>query len=48
MSSGADLRHSSDPEFLWLWYRLEAAALILPLAWELLYAVGGPKFNTYS
>ena len=25
---------------LWLWYRLEAVALIWPLAWELLYATG--------
>ena len=25
---------------LWLWYRLTAAALICPLAWELPYASG--------
>ena len=25
---------------LWLWYRLAAVALILPLAWELPYAEG--------
>ena len=32
--------HSSDPELLWLWCRLEAAALIQPLAWELPYVTG--------
>ena len=29
-----------DPALLWLWYRLEAAASIGPLAWELPYAMG--------
>ena len=29
-----------DPELLWLWHRLAAAALILPLAWELPCATG--------
>ena len=29
-----------DPELLWLWCRLAATALILPLAWELPYAAG--------
>lgn len=29
---------SSDPVLLWLWHRPEAAALIQPVAWELLYA----------
>ena len=29
-----------DPELLWLWCRLAAAALIQPLAQELPYAVG--------
>ena len=33
-------RHGSDPALLWLWYRLAAAALIRPLAWELPYATG--------
>ena len=28
-------RHSSNLAFLWLWCRLEHAALIQPLAWEL-------------
>ena len=33
-----------DPELLWLWYRLLAAALIRPIAWELPYARGcSPK-----
>ena len=27
-----------DPELLWLWHRLSAIALILPLAWDLPYA----------
>ena len=29
-----------NPTWLWLWCRLAAAALIQPLAWELLYATG--------
>ena len=29
-----------DPALLWLWYRPAAAALIQPLAWELLCAAG--------
>ena len=33
-------RCGSDPALLWLWYRLAAAALIRPLAWELPYATG--------
>ena len=33
-------RYSSDPARLWLWCRLEAAALIWPLAWEFSYAAG--------
>ena len=35
MSCGVGNREGSDPALLWLWYRLEAAALIQPLAWEL-------------
>ena len=31
---------AKDPVLLWLWHRPAAAALILPLAWELLYAIG--------
>ena len=30
----------TDLAFLWLWCRLEATALIPPLAWELPYATG--------
>ena len=40
MSCGADCRHGSDLELLWLWHRLAAAALVLPLAQELPYATG--------
>ena len=35
MSCGVDHSCSSDPVLLWLWYRLAAAAVIQPLAWEL-------------
>jgi len=35
--SGISLRCSLDLAFLWLWWRLVAASLILPLAWELPY-----------
>ena len=40
MSCGVGRKHSLDPAWLWLWCRLEAAALIQPLAWELPYATG--------
>ena len=40
MSYGVGGRSGSDPELLWLWHRLAAVALILPLAWELPYTVG--------
>ena len=40
MSCGAGHRRGSDPEWLWLWRRLAAAAPIRPPAWELLYATG--------
>ena len=33
-------RHSPDLALMWLWYRPAATALIRPLAWEPLYAVG--------
>ena len=39
-SCGVGRRRSSNPELLWLWRRLIAAALIQPLAWELTYAGG--------
>ena len=34
LSCGVGHRHGSDLALLWLWCRLEAAALIRPLAWE--------------
>ena len=39
---GVGRRCSSDPELLWLWCRLAAAAPIQPLAWEPPYASGQP------
>ena len=39
-------RCSPDPELLWRWCRLAAAALIQPLAWEPPYARGcSPKIQ---
>ena len=40
MSCDVGHRCGSDLVLLWLWYRLGAAALIQPLAWEPPYAVG--------
>ena len=40
MSYGVGRRSGSDPELLWLWCRPAAAALIQPLACELLHAMG--------
>ena len=40
MSRGVGHRCSSDPAWLWLWYRLAATAPIRPLAWKLPHAVG--------
>ena len=40
MSCGTGRRCGSGPTFLWLWQRLIPTALILPLAWEPLHAVG--------
>ena len=40
MSCGVGHRCSSDPTLLWLWHRLEAAALIRPPSWEPPYAEG--------
>ena len=40
MSYGIGRRCGSDPEFLWLWCRWVATALIRPLAWEPPYAEG--------
>ena len=39
-AGGVGHRHGSDPALPWLWCRLTVAALIQPLAWELLYATG--------
>ena len=39
-SHGVGCRRGSNLALLWLWHRLEAAAPIGPLAWELSYAVG--------
>ena len=41
MSHGVGHRHGLDLVLLWLWHRPAAAALIRPLAWQLLYASGG-------
>ena len=35
---GVGHRCGSEPKLLWLWCRLSATALILPLAWEPPYA----------
>ena len=35
-----------DPVLLWLWRRLEAAARIRPLGWELPYALGAALKKT--
>ena len=40
VSCGVDCRHDLDPVLLWLWYRPAPTALIQPLAWEPLYALG--------
>ena len=40
MSCGVGHRQGLDPEFLWLWCRPVAIALIRSLAWEPPYAVG--------
>ena len=40
MSCGVGHRSGLDPEFLWQWCRLAAAAPIQLLAWELLHALG--------
>ena len=40
MRCGIGGRRGLDPVLLWLWHRLEAVALIRPLAWKPPYAVG--------
>ena len=46
MSCGVGCIRGSDPALLWLWHRLAATALIRPLAWEPLYAVGAALEKT--
>ena len=43
MSCGVGHKRGSDPELLWLWCRLAAAAPIRPLAGEPPYAAGVSK-----
>ena len=45
MSCGVSHRHSSDLALLCLWCRLAVAALIVSLAWEILYANGAALKN---
>ena len=40
MSCDVGRRYGLDPTLLWLWRRPAAAALIQPLAWELLFTAG--------
>ena len=40
MSCGVGRRHGLDLALLWLWCKLEATALIRPLAWEPPHAEG--------
>ena len=47
MSCSVGRRYDFDPMLLWLWYRLAAAPLIRPLAWELPYAMG-EALNTHT
>ena len=46
VSCGVGCRHGSDPELLWLWCRLAAAAPIRPLAWEPPYAAEAAQRNS--
>ena len=48
MSCGEGGRHGSDPTLLWLGCRPATVALIIPLAWEPPYAMGGaPKKRAF-
>ena len=40
------IQHGSDPALLWLWRRLAATALIIPLSWEPPYAMGAALEKT--
>ena len=46
MSCGVGHRLSLDLVLLWLWHGLVATALIRPLAWEALYAMGAALEKT--
>ena len=46
MSYGVGCSCDSDPVLLWLWRRLEATALIRPLAWEPPHALGAALEKT--
>jgi len=46
MNCGVGHRRGLDPMLLWLWHRLAATALIRPLAWERLYAMGASVERT--
>ena len=48
MSCGVGCGCGSDLTLLWLWCRPAAIALIQPLAWELLHAVGAALKNTHT
>ena len=41
MSYGVGCRRGLDLTLLWLWHRPAVIAPIRPVAWELLYAMGG-------
>jgi len=45
-SCGVGSRRGTSPELLWLWRRPVATAPILPLAWELPYAMGAALKKT--
>ena len=46
MSCGVGHRPDLDLVLLWLWHRLAATALILPLTWEPPYVVGAALKQT--
>ena len=45
MSCGVGRRYGSGPFLLWPWRRPAATALIRPLAWEPLYAMGADLYR---
>ena len=46
VSCGEGRRSGSDLALLWLWYRPAATALIRPLVWKPLYAMGAAVKKT--